>query len=353
SALNTRFQEANLRLARVRGFIGPVMNVVSSIGALVVLWYGGRDVVTGRLGSVGDLVAFTGYLGLLAWPTMAPGWVLSVLPRGRAAMTRLNALFAVQPAITSPPSAQGIEPFRGEIALRGVTFRYPGRREGPPALDDVDLTIPAGRTVAIVGRTGAGKTTLVQLLPRLFDVESGAVLLDGQDVRTLPLGWLRRHVGVVPQDPFLFSRTIRENVAFAQPGGDGNGAVPWAVEAAGLSRDLADMPLGLDTVVGERGITLSGGQKQRVTLARALAASPRVLVLDDALSSVDAATEREVLDRLRTFFHDRTTILVAHRLTTVKEADLIIVLDDGRVVEAGDHDGLLAQGGGCSGLLLP
>jgi ATP-binding cassette subfamily B protein len=164
-------------------------------------------------------------------------------------------------------------------------------------------------------------------------------------VRTLPLGWLRRHVGVVPQDPFLFSRTIRENVAFAQPDGDGNGAVPWAVESAGLGRDLADMPLGLDTVVGERGITLSGGQKQRVTLARVLAASPRVLVLDDALSSVDAATEREVLDRLRTFFHDRTTILVAHRLTTVKEADLIIVLDDGRVVEAGDHDGLLAQGG--------
>jgi ATP-binding cassette subfamily B protein len=340
AALNARFQEANLRLARVRGFIGPVMNVVGGVGALVVLWLGGRHVVTGRL-SIGDLVAFTGYLGLLAWPTMALGWMLSVLQRGRAALARLNQLFAVQPAITSPPGGHGIEPFRGEIVLRGVTFRYPGRPDAPPALDDIDLTIPAGRTVAVVGRTGAGKTTLVQLFPRLFDVEAGAVLLDGRDVRSLPLGWLRRNVGLVPQDPFLFSRTIGENVAFAEPGDD----VAWAVEAAGLSRDLADMPHGLDTLVGERGVTLSGGQKQRVTLARVLAAQPGVLLLDDALSSVDAATEREILERLRGFLHQRTTVLVAHRLTTVKEADLIVVLDEGRVVEAGDHDALLARGG--------
>src|SRR5215470_16577952 len=170
---------------------------------------------------------------------MALGWMLSVLQRGRAALARLNALFAVEPAITSPPGAEGVDPFRGEIVLRGVTFRYPGRREGTPALDAVDLTIPAGRTVAIVGRTGAGKSTLVQLLPRLFDVDAGSVELDGRDVRSLPLGWLRRHVGLVPQDPFLFSRTIRENVAFALDG-DGNGDVRWAVGAAGLERDLAD-----------------------------------------------------------------------------------------------------------------
>ncbi len=345
-ALNARFLEANLRLARVRGFIGPVMNVVGGVGALVVLWLGGRHVIAGRL-SVGDLVAFTGYLALLAWPTMALGWMLSVLQRGRAALSRLNAIFAVAPAITSAPGAQAPEDVRGEIALRGVTFRYPGRRDVPAALDRVDLTIPAGRIVALVGRTGAGKSTLVQLLPRLFDVDAGSVLLDGRDVRTLPLGWLRRTVGLVPQDPFLFSRTIGDNVAFALAGngaGDGD-AVGWAVEAAGLGRDLADMPRGLDTMVGERGITLSGGQKQRVTLARVLAAAPRILVLDDALSSVDAATERDILERLRAFFRDRTTILVAHRLTTVKEADMIVVLDGGRVVEAGDHDGLLARGG--------
>ncbi len=343
AAINAHFQEASLRLARVRGFIGPVMNVVGGVGALVVLWLGGRHVISGRL-SVGDLVAFTGYLGLLAWPTMALGWMLSVLQRGRASLARLNELFRVEPAITSPPDAQGIEPFRGEIVLRGVTFRYPGHPDAPPALDDVDLTIPAGRTVAVVGRTGAGKTTLVQLLPRLFDVEAGAVLLDGHDVRSLPLGWLRRNVGLAPQDPFLFSRTIRENVAFAHPG-DGHADITWAVEAAGLTRDLADMPRGLDTLVGERGVTLSGGQKQRVTLARVLAAQPGVLLLDDALSSVDTATERLILERLRGFFHQRTTVLVAHRLTTVKEADLIVVLDEGRVVEAGDHDTLLGRGG--------
>jgi len=345
-AINRRFQDASLRLARARGFIVPVMNVVGGVGALVVLWYGGGLVIAGTL-SIGDLVAFIGYLHLLAWPTMALGWMLTILQRGRAAMQRLNELFAVEPAITSPPDAAPIEPFRGEVALRDVAFRYPGRSSAPEVLRGVDLTIPAGRTVAIVGRTGAGKTSLVQLLPRLFDVERGAVLLDGRDVRTLPLGWLRRHVGLVPQDPFLFSRTLRENVAFAldEAEGDGPDRVEWAVGMAGLARDVADMPHGLETIVGERGITLSGGQKQRVTLARVLAAAPRVLVLDDALSSVDAATEREILDRLRDFFRARTTILVAHRITTVKEADCIVVLDDRGVAEVGTHDELLARGG--------
>ncbi|HXJ37544.1 MAG TPA: ABC transporter ATP-binding protein [Candidatus Eisenbacteria bacterium] len=341
-ALNDRFQEASMRLARMRSFIGPLMNIVGGVGALVVLWVGGRRVMSGRL-SVGDLVAFIGYLHLLAWPTMALGWMLSVFQRGRAAMQRLNELFAVTPAIASPPGAQAIDGFRGEITLRDVTFRYPGHPSAAPVLDHVSLTIPAGKTVAIVGRTGAGKSALVGLLPRLFDVEGGQVLVDGCDVRTLPLGWLRANVGLVPQDPFLFSRTIADNVAFAIPE-DGHHRVQWAVDMAGLRRDLDDMPAGLDTIVGERGITLSGGQKQRVTLARVLASQPRVLLLDDALSSVDASTEREILDRLRSFFRARTTVLVAHRITTVKEADVIVVLEDGRVVEQGDHDTLLARG---------
>jgi ATP-binding cassette subfamily B protein len=341
-ALNDRFQEASLRLARMRSFIGPIMNVVGGASGLVVLWLGGRRVQSGRL-TIGDLVAFVGYLHLLAWPTMALGWMLSVFQRGRASMQRLNELFGVPPAIASPTGAQPIDGFRGEIELRDVTFRYPGRPDAPPILDHVSLRIPAGQTVAIVGRTGAGKSALVGLVPRLFDVEGGQILLDGRDVRTLPLGWLRAQVGLVPQDPFLFSRTIEENVAFAIRE-DGHDRVAWAVETAGLARDLADMPAGLATVVGERGVTLSGGQKQRVTLARAIAADPRILVLDDALSSVDTATEREILDRLRGFFRVRTTVLVAHRLTTVKEADVIVVLDDGRVVEQGDHDSLLARG---------
>ncbi len=346
AALNVRFQEQSLRLARVRGFIVPVMNVVGGVGALVVLWYGGQRVVAGRL-SIGDVVAFVGYLHLLAWPTMALGWMLTVLQRGRAAMQRLNELFAAVPTITSPPAARPVEPLRGEVALRGVTFRWPGHPDAPAVLRDVDLTVPAGRTVAIVGRTGAGKTALVQLFPRLFDVEAGSVLLDGHDVRSLPLGWLRRQVGLVSQDPFLFSGTIRENVAFGMAT-NGNGAagdrVGWAVQVAGLTRDLAQMPAGLDTVVGERGVTLSGGQKQRVALARVLAAEPRVVILDDALSSVDTTTEREMLDRMRDFFRQRTTVLVAHRVSTVREADLILVLDDGQIVEAGDHNTLLARG---------
>ncbi len=347
AAANRRFQDQSLRLARVRGFIVPVMNVVGGVGSLVVLWYGGLRVAAGRL-TIGDMVAFIGYLHLLAWPTMALGWMLSVLQRGRAAMQRLNELFEVRPAITSPPGARPIEPFRGEVALRGVTFRYPGHPDAAPVLDDVDLTVPAGRTVAIVGRTGSGKTALVQLLPRLFDVERGSVLLDGRDVRGLPLGWLRRHVGLVPQDPFLFTGTIRDNVAFGMDDQNGGASreerIAAAVHMAGLTRDLADMPAGLDTIVGERGITLSGGQKQRVALARVLAAGPRVVVLDDALSSVDASTEREMLDRMRAFFDQRTTILVSHRISTVKEADLILVLEEGRVVEAGSHDALLARG---------
>jgi len=345
AAQNERFAAASLRLARVRGVVGPVMNAVGGVGALVVLWYGGGLVARGRL-SVGDLVAFIGYLHLLAWPTMALGWMLSVVQRGRAALLRLEELFAATPAIASPPGADAPPVVRGEIRLRGVTFRH-GERSGPPVLAGVDLTIPAGATVAIVGRTGEGKTSLVQLLPRLFDVADGAVELDGRDVRTVPLAWLRRTVGLVPQDPFLFSRSIRENVAFAlEPDGPtAEERVAWAVEVAGLQRDLADMPEGLETLVGERGVTLSGGQKQRVSLARVLAMSPRVLVLDDALSAVDAATEREILERLRAWLRERTTIIVAHRLTTVQGADAIVVLDRGRIVEAGDHGTLLARGG--------
>jgi len=339
---NARFQEVNLRLARVRGFVGPVMTLVGGGGTLVVLWYGGSRVIAGAIG-VGDLVAFLGYLAVLAWPTMALGWMLSIYQRGRAAMQRLDAVLATEPAIADVPGAVAPEGFRGELRFEGVRFRYRAG-VGPIVLDGVDVTVPAGSTLAVVGRTGAGKTSLVQLVPRLFDVEEGRVTIDGVDVRALPIGWLRRHVGLVPQDPFLFSRSIRENVAFATPGCSDE-RLAWAVESAGLERDLAEMPRGLETIVGERGVTLSGGQKQRTALARVVAADPPILLLDDALSSVDTATERGILERLAGVVADRTTIVVAHRLTTVQHADCIVVLDDGRIVESGTHDALLARGG--------
>jgi len=225
-----------------------------------------------------------------------------------------------------------------------VTFRYPARRDGPPVLDGVSLLIPAGKTVAVVGRTGSGKTSLVQLLPRLFDVEGGQVLLDGRDVRTVPLGWLRATVGVVPQDPFLFSRTIAENVGFGLAN-DGRERIEWAVDAAGLRRDLADMPAGLETIVGERGITLSGGQKQRTALARAIVIDPRILILDDALSAVDTYTEEEILSRLRGVMRERTSIIVSHRISTVRDADVIFLLEEGRIAERGTHQELIRRGG--------
>jgi len=376
--MNARFRDVSLELGRARGIITPVIRSVSALGILVVLWLGGRHVAQGLL-TIGDLVAFIGYLHLLAWPTMALGWMLSIVQRGRAAMQRLEEIFAVEPAIADPPGvptpewarpsvevagenrraapnhgngngnggARAEAVLRGEIELRGVSFAYPGARRN--ALEDVDLHVPAGATVAIVGRAGSGKTTLLHLIPRLFDPTAGVVRIDGRDVRDYPLAALRRAIAFVPQDPFLFSTSIRANIAFAAPElADRDEGERQIVEAAGwaaVAGDIASFPRGYDTMVGERGITLSGGQKQRVTLARALLADAPILILDDALSSVDTQTEERILAALEERRRDRTCILVAHRLSTVQDADLILVLDDGRVVERGDHARLLAQGG--------
>jgi ATP-binding cassette subfamily B protein len=347
--MNAQFQEQSLGLARVRGFIAPVMKMVSSAGILVVLWFGGWLVIHGRMG-IGDLVAFIAYLHLLAWPTMAMGWMLSILQRGRAAMMRLEHIFAAEPEIVGPPATaegNGATPIaRGEIDFENVRFAYPGRRSSTEVLADVRVNVPAGATVAIVGRTGAGKTTLVSLIPRLFDPASGTVRIDGRDVRSMALATLRRALGVVPQDPFLFSTTIRENIAYGLTGnGETDERVRWAATVAGLDNDLEALPRGLETPVGERGITLSGGQKQRVTLARALAIDPRILIFDDALSSVDSETERRILQHLRDSFPGRTRLVISHRVSTVRGADHIVVLDAGRVVEAGTHEELLRRGG--------
>ena len=342
--LNAEFSAQNMQLAQVRGVIMPVMRAVSTLATLVVLWYGGSRVIAGAL-SLGGLVAFIGYLHILAWPTMALGWMLSIVQRGRAAMQRLEQIFVIEPAIddrgVSWPEGEAV---RGEIVLSGVDFAYHTPTNGHRVLAGVDLTVPAGATLAIVGRTGAGKTTLVDLIPRLFDVTAGRITIDGRDVREIPLAVLRRAVGFVPQDPFLFSRSVRDNVRFGVPEASDD-AVQEVATIAALDRDVAELPHGYDTIVGERGITLSGGQKQRVTLARALLVDPAILILDDALSSVDTETERRILSGLRGLMRQRTSVMIAHRVSTVRDADLIAVVDDGRIVELGDHASLLARGG--------
>jgi ATP-binding cassette subfamily B protein len=341
--LNEEFSAQNMALAKVRGVIMPVMRAVSTLGTLVVLWFGGLRVISGVL-SLGDLVAFIGYLHILAWPTMALGWMLSIVQRGRAALQRLEVIFQAEPVIDDRLAQPLAQPLAGALAFRHVDFAYDGKRDGRRVLSDVDVALPAGATLAVVGRTGSSKTTLVQLLPRLFEATAGSVEIDGRDVRTIPLATLRGAIGFVPQDPFLFSRSVRDNIRFGVPEADDQ-AVERVAAIAALDRDVEELPRGYDTIVGERGITLSGGQKQRVTLARALIVDPAILILDDALSSVDTETERRILQQLRVVMRERTSILIAHRVSTVMDADLILVLDDGRVVEVGDHQALLVRDG--------
>ena len=341
--LNDEFTRQSVALAKVRGRLMPLMKLAAGFGTLVVLWVGGRQVIGGRIG-LGDLVAFMGYLNLLAWPTMALGWMLSIVQRGRAALQRLEHIFAMVPAIADAPDATPLAAVRGRVEFRDVSFAYPSRDNGHPVISNVSFTLQPGQKLAIVGRTGAGKSSLVNLLPRLFDVSDGSVLLDGRDVRTLPLAQLRGAIGFVPQDPFLFSRRIRDNIAFALDAPD-DATIRRAADVAGVAEDIEAFPRRYDTLVGERGITLSGGQKQRLTLARAIAAAPQVLVLDDALSSVDTRTEHAILRGLREVMAGKTSIVIAHRVSTVMDADCIAVMDEGRIVELGDHAALLAHDG--------
>lgn len=341
--LNARFKADSIALARVRGLFPPLMKSVSGLGLLVILWYGGAQVIAGRL-SLGDLVAFMGYLYLLAWPTMALGWMVSILQRGRAALQRLDGVFSAQPEIVGGSDERPSQDLRGEIGFHHVDFAYHTPDNGHQVLHNINFTVPAGSTVAVVGRMGSGKSSLVHLLPRLFDVSDGSITIDGKDIRTFSLAALRRAIGFVPQDPFLFSTRIKDNIAFGLPSVDLD-QVQWAAEVASIGHEIEELPKGYDTVVGERGITLSGGQKQRTTLARALMADPPILVLDDALSSVDAETERSILHALRDSTRSKTVILIAHRISTVRDADLIVVLDDGRIVETGTHEDLVARNG--------
>ncbi len=333
---NREYVARNRRLVRIAGILHPGIGFLMGLGSLTVLWLGGRMVVAREV-TLGEFVAFGVYLAMLHWPMIALGWVVNLVERGEASLGRIHAILDAIPEIRDEAPLP-VTTLAGEVEFRGLDFAYGDE----PVLEGISLKVPAGSTVAIVGPTGCGKSTLVSLLPRLLDPPEGRVFVDGHDVRRLPLATLRAAVGFVPQESFLFSATLRENVALAD--GSAERALA-AARIAQLEKDVAGFAQGFDTRVGERGVTLSGGQRQRTALARALATDPRILVLDDALSAVDTETEEEILSGLRGFMRQRTTFLVSHRVSTVKDADLIVVMREGRIVERGRHDELVAQGG--------
>jgi ATP-binding cassette subfamily B protein len=340
--LNRQYIAQNIKLVRIQGIFQPLLEVLIGTTFLIVLWFGGRDVLHGRI-SLGSFVMFNTYMGMLVWPMIALGWVVNLMQRGRASLGRINQILAEQPAIRAPQAPELVsapEPLRGEIEFRGTAVDYGGAR----ALDGIDLTIPAGATVAVVGHTGSGKSTLVSLVPRLFDPTEGVVMVDGIDLRRMDPAQIRRGIGFVPQETFLFSATIAENIAFGVEHATEE-QIRRAAEIAGIAGDIEGFPQGYQTMVGERGITLSGGQKQRTAIARALLRDPRILILDDALSSVDTMTEERILTHLAGVMRGRTVILISHRVSTVRQADFIVVLEKGRIVERGTHAELIGNGG--------
>jgi ATP-binding cassette subfamily B multidrug efflux pump len=338
--MNREMVRRNKGLIWISSFLWPVLALMFSVAFMLILIVGGRHVLSGRI-TVGTLAAFNVYMMYLIWPIIALGWVTNLVQRGLASLTRLWQIFLAQPDIDDRAAApEPIGTIRGEIEFRNLNFAYNGR----PVLKNVNLHIPAGRTVAVVGETGAGKSTLVGLIPRLWDAPEGTLLIDGVPVRQIPLEMLRRHIGFVPQETFLFSDSILENVKFGAP----EATLAEAERAAAVANILPEIqsfPKGFETVVGERGLTLSGGQKQRTAIARALIRDPRILILDDALSSVDTGTEEKILQELSGVVAGRTTLLISHRVSTVQNANEIVVLRDGEIVERGTHTELLANDG--------
>jgi len=339
---NREYIARSLTLVRLMGMLWPTLETMLGLAIVLVLWLGGREVLLGRM-TVGQFTAFNTFMVQLTWPVIALGWVINIFQRGTASLGRISQLMEEKPEIVDAPNVHvptSDEQLTGDIEFRNLQFSY----DGNPVLHDINLRIPAGSSLAIVGPTGSGKTTLVSLIPRIYDVEPGMVLVDGKSVRDYPLAFLRRNIGFVPQETFLFGETIRENIAFGVPDATDQD-VRWAAEAANIATEIEDFPERYKTIVGERGITLSGGQKQRTAIARALIRNPRILVLDDALSSVDTQTEDKILNHLREVMQGRTTIFISHRVSTVRNADRIAVLHSGRIVELGTHEELIARNG--------
>jgi ATP-binding cassette, subfamily B, multidrug efflux pump len=331
----------NMNLARTLAFFFPLMTLFTNTGLAIVIWLGGRLTILGDI-STGDFVAFISYLNLLTWPMMAMGWVTNLIQRGSASMRRINRILEEVPEITDPPAPFRPSSIKGGIRAGNLTMRYPGQTQD--ALKDLEFSIEAGETVALVGRVGSGKTTFLQMIPRILEAPFGTLFVDGRDIRELPLSLLRGNIGFVTQEVFLFSDTVRNNIIFGRTGITDD-ELQGLLRAAHIAEEVEALERGLDTMLGERGVTLSGGQRQRISIARALAADPPILILDDALSMVDTRTEELILNRILESRSGKTNLIVSHRVSTIGRADRTLVFDRGRLVEEGDHQTLLGRGG--------
>lgn len=341
SRVGLDYVQKNVSLSRTWGIFFPLLLFLSNFSMALVLYLGGRLTILLSI-SAGDFVAFMSYLGMLTWPMMAIGWAINMIQRGAASMGRINRILAERPEISDTPRATFKDPLRGRIEIRGLTL-FP-KEGGPPILEDIHLTIPPGERVVIVGRTGSGKSVLCQLLVRVMESPEETIFFDGHEIHRIPLKVLRAGIGYVPQETYLFSETVRENIAFGRP----EASLKEIEEAARLAQiydEIKEFPAGLETVIGEKGITLSGGQRQRIAIARAVLMNPPIFILDDALSSVDIQTEEKILDGLEAFLRGKTSILITHRIAPLRKADRIIVLEKGKVAEMGDHPTLLSRGG--------
>jgi ATP-binding cassette subfamily B protein len=340
--LSREYLKRNMNMVKIQAFIHPVLFMITGLSVIIVIWLGGSKVIGGEL-MLGDIASFIIYLGILIWPMIAFGWVINIVQQAEASMKRLNKILHEPYEIDdSELTDHSIKNIKGSIEFRNVSFRY--GEVFPYVLKNINLNIPEGTTLAIMGYTGNGKTTIINLIPRFYDVTDGELLIDGIDVRQIPIEILRKNIGLVHQEAFLFSDTVLNNISYGLRNGNKE-KVFEAVKIAQFEEDVKSFPKGYETMVGERGITFSGGQKQRAALARALAIDPKILILDDSFSAIDTHTEEEILMNLKQFMRDRTSIIISHRISTVKDADKIIVISEGMIAEEGTHEELVAKGG--------